>query len=117
MAMEARMFGQPCLDVRFLVRPVIVHNQVQVHVWKPPVHQAQELQPLLMAGPGLTLPNDFAVQHIQGGKEGGRPMSNVVVSVGASTPLLERQPWLGPVQGLNLALFIQTQPLSLYLTT
>ena len=107
MAMEARMLGQPRLDVRFLVRPVIVHNQVQVHLWKLPVHQAQEFQPLLMAVPGLTLPNDFAVQHIQSGKEGGRSMSNIVVSVGAAPPLLERQSRLGPVQGLNLALFIQ----------
>lgn len=109
MAVEAWMFGQPCLDVRFLVRRVIVNDQVQVHAWKLPVHQTQKLQPLLVSVTGLTLPNHFTIEHIQCGKEGCRPMPDIVVSVGATTPLLERQSGLSAVQSLNLALFIQTQ--------
>ena len=105
MAVEARIFGQSCLDVRFLWRPLIVNDQVQVHLWKLPVYQTQNLQPLLVSVTGLTLLNHFAVQNIQCGKEGGRTMPDIVMCVGARTPLLEGKSGLGPVQSLNLASF------------
>src|SRR5947208_12197363 len=36
-------------------------------------------------------------------------MAHVIVSVGAAPSLLQRQTWLSAIQGLNLALFINTQ--------
>ena len=56
-----------------------------------------------------TLANHFAIQHAQSRKEGRRAVAFVIVSHRAAAALLERQPWLGAVQRLDLALLIHTK--------
>lgn len=97
MAVEARLLGPPSLVELFLVREVIVNDQVEVHAWELSAKKGQECQLLLVAVADLALPNDFTVQHLQCGREGGRPMSDIVMGVGAAKPLPEGQSGLGQV--------------------
>ena len=98
------MLLEPRPDVRLLVRPVVVHHQVQLQfLGKFPVQPAQKFQPLLMAMPGVTLANHLAVQHVQRRKKRRRAVALVVVSHRAAPAFLERQSRLGPIPALNLA--------------
>src|ERR1035441_6571966 len=63
-----------------------------------------------MAMPGVTLANDLAVQDAQRRKKRRRAVALVIVRHGSAPALLdERQPRLGAIQRLNLALLVQTQ--------
>ena len=53
-----------------------------------------------------TTADQVAIQHVEGGKQRGGAMPDVVVGHGAATPLLHGQAWLGAVECLDLARFI-----------
>ena len=107
MHVEAWMLGQPSLHGRMLVRGVVVGDQVQRLVLGGlTVDLAQELQPLDMGVVRLALPDHLTVQHVERGKQRGRAMALVVVRHGGPSTLLQRQPALGAVQGLHLALLV-----------
>jgi len=53
--------------------------------------------------------DDGAVEDVEGGEEGGGAVALVVVRHRAEPPLLHRQAGLGPVQCLDLALFVDRQ--------
>lgn len=55
------------------------------------------------------LADDSAVKGVQGGKQSRCAIALVVMSHGFSPPALHRQPWLGAVKGLNLALLVHAQ--------
>src|SRR5258706_2662046 len=55
------------------------------------------------------LTDDFTLQDCQGREECCRPMEDIVMSEGSAPPLLERQTRLSAIQGLNLALLINTE--------
>ena len=50
-----------------------------------------------------------AVEHVQGGGEGGRAIAFVVVGHGRGLAPLHRQPRLGAVEGLDLALLVDRE--------
>ena len=52
---------------------------------------------------------DSAVQHVEGGEQGGRAVALVVVGHGLAAPRLDGQPGLGAVEGLDLALFVKRE--------
>src|SRR5208283_2274002 len=107
---KPRMFLQPSLHARLLVCPVVVHDQMEGNLLgKLTVQPAQKLEPFLMTMPGMTLANDLAFQHIEGGKQRGRAIALVVVGHRATPAFLEGQSRLSPVQSLDLTLLIQTQ--------
>ena len=69
---EARVLGQPLLDVGMLVGGVVVHDQVQLQVLgRLALDQAQEFEPLLMPVPILAHRDHGAVQCIERGKQQG----------------------------------------------
>src|ERR1700683_1572921 len=104
---EYRIAFQPCLYVRVLVLAVVVHDQVEWCIAREfGIKPAQELQKLLMPVSRMTFANDLALQGIQGGEQGGRPVALVIVGHCAASTLLDGQPRLGAIQCLNLALFV-----------
>src|SRR5271166_2873726 len=53
--------------------------------------------------------NHLAIEHAERSEERGGAVALVIVSVGSQATLLHWQPRLGAVQGLNLALLVDTQ--------
>ena len=53
--------------------------------------------------------DDGAVEHAEGGKQGGGAVPLIIVRHGLTTPRLDRQPGLGAIQRLDLAFFIDRQ--------
>ena len=93
-----------------LVRRVVVQNQVNVRLRRSfLVNHLDETQPLLVAVPGCPLGNDLAIEVIQSGKEGQRPVPVIVVGAGLNVPLSQRQTGLRAFQRLALALFIAAE--------
>ena len=107
---EARLLRKPSPHPRVLVRRVIVPDQVQVEALVGvAMDDAQEAQKLLMAMPLHASAQDCAGRHVESGKQGCGAMAFVVVGHRASTALLERQAWLGAVEGLDLRLLVDRQ--------
>src|SRR5215469_18120269 len=73
------------------------------------VDAAQEPQKLLVAMTLITVADDFAGEHVERREQSRRSVSLVVMGHGAAAPLLQRQPGLGALQGLNLALLVYTK--------
>jgi hypothetical protein len=51
----------------------------------------------------------LAFQGLQSSEQGGRAVALVIVGHRAASPFLDRQPRLGAIQRLNLALFVYAQ--------
>ena len=62
---------------------------------------------LLMAVAGVTFADHLAVEHVERRKQRGGAIALVVVRHGSAPAFLQRQPRLGAVQRLDLALFIE----------
>jgi len=56
-----------------------------------------------------TVTDHFPIEHAEGYKQHGRPVSFVIVCLFPAASLFHRQSRLGSVQSLDLALFIHTQ--------
>ncbi len=54
-------------------------------------------------------PDDLALKDVEGGEQGGRAVALVVVGHRGAAPLLHRQPRLGAVEGLDLALLVDAE--------
>lgn len=107
---ETSVSLEPALHSGVFVRAIVIHDHVQGHVAGKLLIQAlQKLQELLMAVTRVTLANDLALRHFQGGKQSRRAVALVVVGHGSATSLLERQSRRSAIQGLNLALFVNTE--------
>lgn len=110
MQSEARMALEPGLNLWVFMGAVVIQHQVELQLLgKLVVELAQKSQELLVAMSGKALADDFAFQDLQGGKQRRGPVADIIVSKGAATTFLERQTRLSAIQGLNLALFIDTQ--------
>ena len=73
-------FCQPDLDFGVFVGDIIVADQVHVQVGGDvPVDVSQKGQEFLMPVTPLTAAQDGAGRHVQGGKQGGGPVSDIVV--------------------------------------
>jgi len=72
MEMEAGMLRQPVLHVGVLVGGVVVDHQVQIEIGGGlPIDDAEEPDELLMAMALRAAADHGAVQHVEGGKQGG----------------------------------------------
>jgi hypothetical protein len=107
---EARMPLQPTLHAGMFMRAVVVHHDMQLQmVWKLFVQPFEKFQELLVAMPRIAFSDHFAFGQLQRGKERGRPVPLVVVGHRSAATALERQSRLRAIQGLDLALFINTE--------
>src|ERR1700682_331130 len=73
---------QPALDRRALVRGIVVHDEVNLLVRRHLFFQlVEKLDELLGAMPGQATANDFPVQDVEGGEQGGGSVALVIVSL------------------------------------
>jgi hypothetical protein len=93
-----------------LVRGVVVDDQMQF----PPgrrlaVDLVEEADEFLMPVAGHALADDAALQHVEGGEQGRRAVTLVVVRHRPAAATLHRQPRLGAVERLDLRFLIDRQ--------
>ncbi len=101
---------QPSLDLRMLMRAIVIHNQVKVEPgWSFPIDLLEKSQPFHMGVLGFGSRNDLALQIAQGRKQGDRSMPEVIVSLGANVTDSQRQARLTAFQCLALALFVAAE--------
>jgi arabinofuranosyltransferase len=107
---EAGARGEPTTDARVLVRRVVVDDEMDVELLRDRLFDVtQELKELLVAMPALALGEDATGSDIEGREEGGRPVADVVVGDAFDVAEADRQHGLGAVEGLDLALLVDTQ--------
>src|SRR6188474_2788191 len=70
---------------------------------------AEETDELLVPMALHAAAEDRAVEHVEGGKQGGGAVALVVMGHGAGSALLQRQAGLGAVEGLDLALLVNRE--------
>ena len=110
MHVKARMSLQPFDYVRMLVGGVVVGDQMEIKVRRRVlVNGSQELDELLVPVPIQTATDDGAVEQVQGRKQGRGAIALVVVGHGSRPALFQRQPRLGSIERLNLALLVHRQ--------
>lgn len=103
----ARMIGEPLQDLRVLVGGVVVEDGVDDLAGRhDTLDGVEEFDELLMPMLGHAAADDGAVEDIEGGEQGSRAVTLVVVRHGAALAGLQRQSGLSSVEGLDLALFV-----------
>jgi hypothetical protein len=106
----ARVAGEPFADFRMLVSGIVVDDGLHQLAGRDRcLDGVEEADELLMAVALHAAADDAAVQHIECREQGGDAVADIVVRHGAAAPALERQARLGPVERLDLALFINRQ--------
>ena len=89
---------------------VVVQHHMDLQIWRDSgIDLFEKLQPLDMPVARLALRDHASVQNVERRKQRDCSMTLVIVGHGLSPPVLERQPWLGPVQRLHLALLVTAQ--------
>jgi hypothetical protein len=93
-----------CLWVEF------VQNDVNVLAQRNfAVDLFKKFQSLAVGGCPGGVSDDFALQIVQGGKEGDRPVAIVIVGLGADMPFTQGQTRLAALKSLDLAFLITTK--------
>ena len=104
---EARSLRQPETYPGMFVGGVVVDNQMNVKTFRHSViDPLEKLKKLLVTMTCLALRQDSAGGDIEGGKQGGGAVANVVMGYTLHVPQSHEQHRLGPVDGLNLRLLI-----------
>ena len=94
--METRMLRQPSLHFCMFVRRVVIHDQMQLEVFRRfLVDFLEERQPLLMAVLALDATNQFALEIIQRREQRDRAVASVVMGFCLDMTDPQRQPRLG----------------------
>lgn len=110
MQMETGVATEPGFDSWMFVGAIIVHDQMEVElVWCLRVDFLEEPDELLMPMTRHAVANNLSVEHAQCGKQCRGTIAFVIVGHGSATALLQGKAWLGAVQRLNLALFVDRQ--------
>src|SRR5205085_4504620 len=95
---EARMLLEPSLNLDSAVGAVVVDDQMERRVaGKLPVDASKKLQEFLMPVSLVTVPDDFALKHIQCGEKRRCPISLVVMSHRSAPAFLQWQAGLSAV--------------------
>ena len=90
--------------------PIVVYNQMQRRPLRTlPIQPPQEAQKLLVTVPGHALTDNLSIQGIQCREQGGSTMPLVVVGHGSAASFFHGQARLGPLEGLDLTLFVHAQ--------
>ena len=102
--METRMTPNPGLHSRMFVGPVMSHDQMQLERGRRvAVNLLEETEALLMPVTRHTVADDCASEHAQRGEQCGRPVARVIVRQRSAASLLDREPRLRPIEGLDVA--------------
>ena len=91
MQMESGMTRDPGFDLRMLVGPVVVNDQVHIQPGRClAVDLFEEADKLLMRMTRHAVADHFAIEHAQSGEQCCRPVALVIVRHGAAASLLDR---------------------------
>ena len=97
-------------EVGVLVCGVIVDDQMHCTLGRSlAVDLVEEADELLMPVTAHALANDLAVEHVERGEQGGCPVPLIIMGHRTAAAALHRQPRLGAVERLDLALLIDRQ--------
>ena len=110
MECEARVAIKPSADLGMFVRGVIIEDDMHRLVrWHAGIDGIEEADELLMAVLLHVAPDHGAIEDVERGEQRGRSVAFVIMGHRAEPPFFERQPRLGPVERLDLALFVERQ--------
>jgi len=105
--MESRIPLEPGFDLFVLMGGVIVADDMDVlSLGNIAADEVEKANPFLVAMLFHAGADDLAAEGIHCGEQRGRAIALVIMGHRLAAALLERQPWLGPVQSLNLAFLI-----------
>ena len=108
--MKAGMRFDPALHGRGFVSSVVVNDEMEIKAGGGLlVDQFEKVQELAMSMARHASPNDGAVQHVECREQHRGTVAFVVVGHRPGAPFLHGQAWLGAIEGLDLALFIDTE--------
>ena len=108
--MKTRMPLEPGFHTGMFVRAIIIHDQMKVEFGRGfAVDFLKESDELLMTMAGHAVSDHLAVEHAEGGKQGGRSMAAVIMGHCSTAAFLQGQTGLGSVKGLDLAFLVQAQ--------
>ena len=111
---EARTLGQPAMDQGGLVRPVVVHDQVDVETGRDVgVDSVEKLTELPRAMAAMTLADDGASLAVERCEQAGSAMAGVIMSAALGLPRPHRQQGLGAIERLDLRFLVGAQHHSL----
>ena len=106
----ARVSLQPGHDFGMLVRSVVVEDDVDDLAGRDLPFDSIEKADEFLVTVFLHAPaDDGPIQDIEGGEQGGRAVSDIVVGHRSALAGLEWQPWLGAIKSLDLGLFVDRQ--------
>src|SRR3979490_1133839 len=112
--MKARMPLWPALYRGSLVGGIIVDDEMQVEIGQRAfIDGLEEAEELAMPVARHAFADEGAIEHVESREQGCGAVALVVMRHRPATALLHRQPRLGAVKGLDLALFIDRQHQSL----
>ena len=93
-----------------LMRGVIVDDQMHLALGRGfAVDLVEKADELLMPVAAHALADNLAVEHVERGEQGCRAVALIVMGHRAAAAALHRQPRLGAVERLDLALLIDRQ--------
>ncbi len=108
--MKTGMPLEPGFHARMFMRSIIIHDQMEVEFGRGfVVDFLKESDELLMPMAWHAISDHLAVEHAEGGKEGGRSMAAVIMCHCSTAAFLQRQPGLGSVKSLDLAFLVHAQ--------
>lgn len=108
--MKTRMSLDPGFYAGMFMRAIIIHNQMEIEFGESfVIDYLKESDELLMPMAGHAVSDHLAVEHAQGGKQGGRSMADVIMRHCSTAAFLQGQTGLGSVKGLDLAFLVHAQ--------
>lgn len=110
MNLESGPLGQPGAHFGMFVGGVIVHDQMHIQRGRNGrVDALKKAQKFLVAVPRLTVSEHSPCSNIEGRKQGGGSMADIVMRDAFHVTQAHGQHRLGAAQGLDLRLFIDGQ--------
>src|SRR3989454_2303211 len=110
MKMVARALSEPLLHLGMLVRPVVVHDQMNVPPTRGlPIDALHEVQKLLVPMSRQAATDDGALQDVERGEQRRRAVTDVVVSLTSRESRAHGQRGLRTVESLDLTLLVDAQ--------
>jgi hypothetical protein len=108
--MEGGMTLEPGDDLGMFVSGVVVADDMNIQLGGDlALDLTQEGQPLLMAMTPGGMSKDLAREIVEGGKQGDRSVTIVIVGLGADVTFTQGQTGLTALEGLTLTLLIATE--------
>ena len=110
MEVEPRMPFEPSPHLGMLVGGVVVDDQVEFSPSRGlAIDLVEKTDEFLMPVAAHALADDLAVEDVERGEQSGRAGPLIIMSRRAAAAALHRQPRLGAVERLDLALLIDRQ--------